>query len=73
MPAEQLHTLESFASNGDLVSQVAQFEQHLITRALNHANGNVAEAAKKLGLSRTTLHYKIKKYAIRLGVLSNGA
>ncbi|TBM01089.1 sigma-54 interaction domain-containing protein [Hafnia paralvei] len=73
VPAEQLHTLESFASNGDLVSQVAQFEQHLITRALNHANGNVAEAAKKLGLSRTTLHYKIKKYAIRLGVLSNGA
>ncbi|MCZ0221808.1 sigma-54-dependent Fis family transcriptional regulator, partial [Escherichia coli] len=34
VPAEQLHTLESFASNGDLVSQVAQFEQHLITRAL---------------------------------------
>ncbi|MGK3143878.1 sigma-54 interaction domain-containing protein [Pantoea sp. C2G6] len=58
------------ASDGSLAARVTQFEQQLIIEALNHTNGNVAEAAKKLAISRTTLHYKIKKYAIRLGVLT---
>ena len=62
--------VKAFECDGDLVSQVAYFEQQLITKALNLANSNVAEAAKRLGISRTTLHYKIKKYAIRLGVLA---
>lgn len=70
---EQPMSARTFECDGDLVSQVAYFEQQLITKALNQANSNVAEAAKRLGISRTTLHYKIKKYAIRLGVLSTHA
>lgn len=70
---EQPMSARTFECDGDLVSQVAYFEQQLITKALNQANSNVAEAAKRLGISRTTLHYKIKKYAIRLGVLATHA
>ncbi len=54
----------------DLTTRVERFEQQLIINALNSANGKVAVAAKCLGISRTTLHYKIRKYAIRLGVLT---
>lgn len=57
---EQPMSARTFECDGDLVSQVAYFEQQLITKALNQANSNVAEAAKRLGISRTTLHYKIK-------------
>lgn len=61
---------ESYLPQGNLVAQVEQFEQNLIVQAINQANGRIAEAARALGISRTTLHYKIKKYDIRLGVMS---
>ena len=35
-------------------------EQRLMMRALDECNGNVTEAAKKLGISRRTLHRKLK-------------
>lgn len=53
----------------DLITQVENFEQQLIREAINRAGGRIAEAARQLGISRTTLHYKVKKYGIRLGVL----
>lgn len=53
----------------DLISQVEHFEQQLIRGAINRSGGRIAEAARQLGISRTTLHYKIKKYGIRLGVV----
>lgn len=53
----------------DLISQVEHFEQQLIRGAINQSGGRIAEAARQLGISRTTLHYKIKKYGIRLGVV----
>lgn len=54
---------------GDLTMEVELFEKKLIVQAINKANGRIAEAARVLGISRTTLHYKIKKYDIRLGVM----
>jgi DNA-binding NtrC family response regulator len=36
--------------------------QRLIERALTESNGNVTEAARKLGISRRTLHRKLKSY-----------
>ena len=37
-------------------------EQRLIERALGESNGNVTEAARKLGISRRTLHRKLKTF-----------
>ena len=39
-------------------------EQRLIVRAMESAGGTVAQAARVLGLRRTTLVEKLRKYAI---------
>lgn len=56
-------------SNCSLTLRVEHFEQQLITLALNSAHGRVSDAARSLGISRTTLHYKIKKYGLCMGVV----
>lgn len=43
---------------------VASFERDLIVKALKDSQGVKARAAKQLGLSRSNLQYKIKKYGI---------
>jgi two-component system response regulator AtoC len=40
---------------------IQQGEQGLIRRALEETRGNITEAAKKLGISRRTLHRKLKE------------
>jgi DNA-binding NtrC family response regulator len=40
---------------------LAETEKRLITQALAATNGNVTAAAKKLGISRRTLHRKINE------------
>jgi DNA-binding NtrC family response regulator len=40
-------------------------ERHLLIRALDMAEGAQAEAARKLGLSRSDMTYKVRKYGIR--------
>ena len=40
-------------------------EQSAVRTALTAANGNVTQAAKRLGISRQLLHYKLKKYGFR--------
>jgi hypothetical protein len=42
-----------------------QIEMTLITRALQSADGVQAEAARRLGLSRSDLNYKLTKYGIK--------
>lgn len=51
----------NYSGNADLVSQVEHFEQQLICSAINQARGHIAEAARQLGISRTTLHYKCEE------------
>jgi two-component system response regulator AtoC len=46
--------------NQDLVNIHAN-EIRLITRALDESGGNRTEAAKKLGISRRTLHRRLKE------------
>ncbi|KAA9673022.1 sigma-54-dependent Fis family transcriptional regulator, partial [Salmonella enterica] len=47
------------------------YERHLIETALDTHQGNIAAAARSLNVSRTTLQYKVQKYAIRFGVVRN--
>jgi two-component system response regulator AtoC len=39
-------------------------EKHFIERALSQTNGNITDAAKLLGISRRTLHRKLKTYRL---------
>jgi DNA-binding protein Fis len=48
----------------DLYREVRQFEVRLIKRAVEEAEGNISRAARLLGLNKTTLHEKIKRYGI---------
>lgn len=41
-------------------------ERSLITSALEETGGNITKASKKLGIHRTTLHKKIRKYGIEV-------
>ncbi len=43
---------------------VKEAEKQLIVRALKEANGNRTEAAKKIGMSRRTLHRKLHSYQL---------
>lgn len=49
----------------DLSAFLEQTEKDLILRALASAGGTQAEAARRLGLSRSALAYKLTKYGIR--------
>jgi DNA-binding NtrC family response regulator len=40
---------------------LADVEAHLIRRALDHAGGNVTDAARALGLSRSALYRRLEK------------
>ena len=49
----------------DLKQHMIDVEMHYITQALEQQNGVVARAAKVLGMQRTTLVEKMKKYQIK--------
>lgn len=48
----------------DLKTLLEDVEQMIIDRTLEKTKGNVAQAAKKLGINRQNLDYRIKKYSI---------
>ncbi|HEX8909486.1 MAG TPA: sigma-54 dependent transcriptional regulator [Anaeromyxobacteraceae bacterium] len=50
-----------------LKQRVEAFERGLVLDALRKAGGRRAEAARALGISRVTLHDKLRKYAIAPG------
>ncbi len=52
---------ETFDLNGVLEQQ----EKNLILRVLANTHGAQAEAARRMGLSRSALNYKLNKYGIR--------
>ncbi len=51
---------------GDFQQSREAFERDLIGRALAQSAGNVVEAAKRLGLGRSTLYKKIVALGMRL-------
>ena len=54
-----------FAPSFDLTGVLESAEKELIVRTLNSTNGAQAEAARRMGLSRSALAYKLTKYGIR--------
>jgi DNA-binding NtrC family response regulator len=52
----------TFDSGKDLLSRVSNFEKNIIEDSLKKNGNNQAKTAKSLGLSRTSLIYKLKKY-----------
>lgn len=66
-PATALQTSERaahFEKNFNLKTYLNDMEKNYILSALNEQNGIVAHAAKQLGMQRTTLIEKIRKYQI---------
>ena len=63
-------TAGSFA---DQVKETRLVEKRLISDYLKKSFGNVALAARLMGLSPQVLHYKIKKHAIKVGDFKNRA
>ncbi len=57
--------LESLPDNVDLRAVLSSLEKKLIERALASADGAQAEAARRLGLSRSDLSYKLGKYDLK--------
>lgn len=43
---------------------LSEHEKEIIIRALNKCNGNLSKASLKLGINRSTLYEKIKKYGL---------
>jgi DNA-binding NtrC family response regulator len=56
--------LEEIPDGFDLRNYLEGLEQRLIVRALEEAGGTVAHAARLLGLRRTTLVEKLRKYSL---------
>ena len=54
----------SAASTASLTDQLEEAERRLLGEAMQRSAGNQSAAAKILGIERTTLQYKLKKYAI---------
>jgi DNA-binding NtrC family response regulator len=53
------------ADSFDLTGVLEKAEKDLILRTLNSTRGAQAEAARRMGLSRSALAYKLNKYGIR--------
>ena len=43
---------------------LAQWEKAMIERAMREAAGNQTKAAQRLGISRDTLRYRLKKFGL---------
>ena len=60
--------LSSLTEEGtDLRLRMAEIERSLIVQALDLSGGVVAQAAKLLGLQRTTLVEKMRKHGLERG------
>jgi len=59
---ERGHAGEAPEDKDDYARRMDDFEKQLIFKALMESRGNISQAAKVLGLKRTTLRYKMEKH-----------
>jgi sigma-54 specific flagellar transcriptional regulator A len=62
--------LDEIPKDFDLRNYLETLEQRLIVQAMQAAGGTVAQAARLLGLRRTTLVEKLRKYSLADGDLA---
>jgi DNA-binding NtrC family response regulator len=53
------------ASEDAATTRLDEAEQQLIRRVLEECGGNVSEAARRLGVSRELLRYRMRKHGLR--------
>lgn len=57
--------IDASLKNNNVLKKIKENEYSEIVNCLIEANGNVAEAARLMGISRQKMHYRIKKYHIK--------
>ena len=69
LQAESIQTVLSPISTpaAAKILPLAEVERQTLLQALAHAGNNVSEAARALGINRTTLYRKLKKYEVSAG------
>jgi sigma-54 specific flagellar transcriptional regulator A len=73
MPQYQLDAEPRLPRGGlDLKEHLSNLEVGFIKQALDDANGVVAQAAKRLGMRRTTLVEKLRKYGLQRSESASG-
>ncbi|UCD31300.1 MAG: helix-turn-helix domain-containing protein, partial [Desulfobacterales bacterium] len=53
-----------FAAEKDNSMSLEDVEKTAVLRMLEYVSGNKSEAARRLGITRKTLHKKLKKYGV---------
>ncbi len=62
LPENLIHAEAKADDRGETPSILDEQERQLITQALRASGGNQSEAARRLGIGRDALRYKIKRY-----------
>ena len=58
-------SVSASAANEDGNSVLDKMEKEMLIQALAESQGNVSQAARKLGISRDTLRYRMEKHALK--------
>ena len=62
---QESRVINKYESKGNLKECVDFFERDLIVKELKNSHGNLAETARKVGVSKQLLKYKMQKYHLR--------
>jgi transcriptional regulator of acetoin/glycerol metabolism len=62
---QPIPAIDLLGGPGAALDQLDDVERGVLQRALLRANGNVSAAAKALGVSRATLHRKLKRFELK--------
>ena len=54
----------NYPENGDLPTLLEEYERKIIEESLRMTDGNIAKAARRLGVSRQNMNYRLKRLAI---------
>jgi two-component system response regulator AtoC len=60
-----LSSVSASTANEDGNSVLDKMEKEMLIQALAESQGNVSQAARKLGISRDTLRYRMEKHALK--------
>ena len=65
--SEKTVSVSSFSDDGEkgLLRSIEEEERRLMINAIRAAKGNVAKAARSLGISRQLMYYRVKKYNLK--------